>query len=129
MPSSFARTDRQAEEMKRALSAIITSELKDPRIPEMLSVTYVDLARDLSFAKVGVSAILDEEGKKQMLKALKGASGFLRHELGARILMRQIPQLQFVIDASIERGAHINSMLNSLSQQFAKQEESDETDN
>ena len=68
----YDRASRQAEELRRGLDAIIRNEIKDPRIPEMFTILKVDLTRDLKYAKVYISVMLQEEAeKKAMLKALK----------------------------------------------------------
>ena len=113
----YDRISRQAEEMRRGLDAIIRSEVKDPRIPEIFSILKVDLTRDLKYAKVHISVMLEDENeKKAMLKALKGASGFIRRELGRRIILRSMPELSFVLDDSIEYSVHINHLLEQISQ-------------
>ena len=73
----YDRASRQAEELRRGLDAIIRNEIKDPRIPEMFTILKVDLTRDLKYAKVYISVMLQEEAeKKAMLKALKGAVSY-----------------------------------------------------
>ena len=121
----YDRASRQAEELRRGLDAIIRNEVKDPRIPEMFSILKVDLTRDLKYAKVYISVMLKEEAeKKAMLKALKGASGFIRRELGKKIIIRSMPELSFVLDDSIEYSVHINRLL----EQISTKEEDAKTD-
>ncbi len=110
----FDRVDRQAEELRRGLDAILRSEVKDPRIPEMFSITNVELTRDLKYAKVSVSAMVSEQEKKDMLKALRSATGFIRHALGQRVILRSIPELSFVFDDSIAYSVHISSLLREI---------------
>ena len=67
----YDRVDRQAEELKRGLDSVIRNQVKDPRIPEVFSITNVELARDLKHAKVSISAMTaDEKQVKEMLTAL-----------------------------------------------------------
>ncbi len=110
----YDRSDRYNEEIKRGLTEILQHEVKDPRVPELLSVTRVEAARDLSSAKIYVSAMIDETQAKAMLKFFKDASGYLRHELGRRVLLRAIPELQFIWDRNIEYGVHIAGVLRSI---------------
>ena len=111
----YDRASRQAEELRRGLDAIIRNEIKDPRIPEMFTILKVDLTRDLKYAKVYISVMLQEEAeKKAMLKALKGASGFIRRELGKKVIIRSMPELTFVLDDSIEYSVHINQRLETI---------------
>ena len=109
----YHRTDRIAEEMKREISSIIR-ELKDPRIPALTSIIAVRVTKDLRYAKVFVSVLTDEEKKTAAVKGLNGAAGFIRKELGARIVLRATPELTFVGDSSIEYGAKINRILNEI---------------
>ena len=101
---------RMAQDMKRELIAII-QEMKDPRVTGgLLTVTRLDVTPDLDQAKVHIS-VLDKSNEAQVLKGLKSASGYLRRELGRTLNLRNTPQLSFVPDDSIDKGAHILSML------------------
>lgn len=112
----FDRVDRQAEEIRRGLDNILRNQVKDPRIPEVFSITGVELARDLKHAKVSISAMTaTEQEKKDMLKALRSASGFIRHALGQEVILRAIPELTFVVDDSIAYSVHIASLLRDIS--------------
>ncbi|MDO4618391.1 MAG: 30S ribosome-binding factor RbfA [Clostridia bacterium] len=101
------------EEVRRALAEIIR-ELKDARIPLMTSVVSVSVTNDLSYAKVYVSVMGDEETKKKALQGLKSAAGFVRREVGRRIDIRHTPEILFELDTSIEHGAHINDIISKL---------------
>ena len=107
MPSN--RIGRINEEIQRELAALIPT-VKDPRVSGMISVTAVETTPDLKFAKIYVSA-LDKGGEEQVLKGLKSASGYLRRELGRSLNLRYTPELTFVRDDSINKGAHILEML------------------
>ena len=111
---SFKRTDRISEEVKKELSSVIR-ELKDPRIPMMTSVVKVDVTNDLRYAKAYISVMGTEEEKKDAIKGLTAAAGFVRREIGSRIKLRCVPEFSFVIDTTIEYGAHINKLLNDIS--------------
>ena len=89
------RQNRIAEEIKKNLDRIIREELRDPRVCGTFSITRVEPTRDLRIAKVYIS-VLEEEGLEDMIKALKGASGLLRHALGARLSVRHTPELIFL---------------------------------
>lgn len=112
MPA-YNRIDRISEEVKRELSLII-HEMKDPRLSGMVSVIGVRVTKDLKFAKAFISVLGSEEEKKNVLDALKSAAGFIRKEIGHRINLRATPEFSFVIDDSIEYGAHINEVLKNL---------------
>lgn len=103
------RIGRINEEIQRELSALIRT-VKDPRVTGMISVTAVDTTPDLKFAKIYIS-VLDKSDCDQVLKGLKSASGYLRRELGRSLNLRNTPELTFVQDDSIDKGAHILDML------------------
>ncbi|MCM3782915.1 30S ribosome-binding factor RbfA [Neobacillus mesonae] len=107
------RTGRVSEQIKKELSLLIQSELKDPRIG-FITVTGVDVTNDLSQAKIYLSVLGEEEQKNNSLKALEKASGFLRSELGKRIRLRHVPELIFKIDESIEYGSRIEKLLTEI---------------
>lgn len=106
------RTVRISEEMKREISAIIQSELKDPRLSHLISVTNAKVTKDLRYAKVYVSIMGNDEEKKNALEGLKSAAGFIRREVGHRIQLRYTPEIQFELDNSIEHGAYISKLIN-----------------
>ncbi len=113
MPSF--RNDRIQEEMKREIDKIIRDELSDPRLKKgTLSITRVDVTRDLSYARVYVS-VLEDGMKADILKALKSAAGFIRRELMRGMNLRYTPELQFIEDNNIAYGIHINEILKQVS--------------
>ena len=108
MPSN--RIGRINEEIQRELSALLRT-VKDPRLQGgLLTVTHVDTTSDLRQCRVYVSA-LNKDREQEMLRGLKSAAGYLRRELGAALQLRYTPELQFVADDSIEKGAHVLEML------------------
>ena len=112
--ANYSRIDRISEEVKRELSMIIR-ELKDPRLTKsVVSVINVNVTKDLKFAKAYISVLGKEEVQKDAMDALRSASGFIRKEVGRRINLRNTPEFTFVLDNSIEYGAHINQVLKNL---------------
>lgn len=107
------RINKINEEVHRELASIIR-ELKDTRIPLMTSIVAVSVTNDLSYAKVYVSVMGDEETQKNALAGLKSAAGFVRRELGRRVQLRHTPEIQFELDRSIEHGAYINKIISEL---------------
>lgn len=107
------RINKINEEMRRELSAIMR-EVKDSRIPMMTSIVAVNVTNDLSYAKIYVSVMGNEEVQKKALEGLKSAAGFMRRELGRKMTIRHTPELVFELDRSIEHGAHINEVISSL---------------
>lgn len=111
MPSY--KNNRMSEDIHRELPDIIR-QLKDPRISSMLTVVRVDLAGDGSHCKVYISSLLGEEDTGQSVKGLRSAAGFVRRELFSRLKMRKSPEIQFIADNSIAKGAEITRKLQSL---------------
>ncbi|NHN28337.1 30S ribosome-binding factor RbfA [Paenibacillus agricola] len=107
------RVGRVGEQIKKELSQIIQSELKDPRIG-FITVTGVELTNDLSQAKVFLSVLGTDEQKVETLKVLSRSSGFIRSEIAKRVRLRKVPDLIFGLDSSIDYGSHIEKILGQL---------------
>ena len=108
--NSFSRKDRVAEQIRRELAELIRTELKDPRVG-MISITDVEVTADYAHAKVFFSTLAGSEHVAEVLIGLQKASGFLRRELGKRISIHMTPQLHFVFDQSLERGADLSLLI------------------
>ena len=107
---SFSRKDRVAEQIRRELAELIRSELKDPRVG-MISITDVEVTADYAHAKLFFSTLAGSEHVAEVMTGLQKASGFLRRELGKRISIHMTPQLHFVFDESLERGADLSQLI------------------
>jgi ribosome-binding factor A len=110
---SFKRSDRVAEAIKREVSLMIYQEVKDPRV-HFVTVTDVKITDDLRYAKIFVSVLGDEATRKESLEGLVNAKGFLRSELGRKIGLRYTPDIQFVLDQSLDHALKIRTLLNSI---------------
>lgn len=115
------RTDRISEEIRRVMSDIIMNEIKDPRLPEFVSVTGVRVVKDLKHAKVFISVLGTPEEKAEAIRALVHAAGFIRREIGHRVRIRYTPELHFELDDSIEHGIHINRLITETMARSAQQ--------
>ena len=115
------KINRVTSDIRLALSDILR-EVKDPRVSKLLSIVKLDVSGDMSYAKVYVSAIEGRDKTEESVKALKGAAGYIRRELGARLKLRKVPELRFVADDSIEVSAKISRIVNN----FDKEENADE---
>ena len=108
--NKLARTN---DDIQRVIAAKLR-EVKDPRVQQgMISVTRVETTGDLRYSRIWLS-VLGRENEKEFRRGLKSASGWLRRELGSSLSLRYTPELVFELDHSIEYGAHINDMINSL---------------
>lgn len=109
MPKEFSRTRRVGEQIQRDLAQLIHDEIKDPRVG-MVTVNAVEVSRDLGHAKVYVTS-LEERDHEETIQALSHAAGFLRRELGRRLMLRTIPQLHFHYDESVEKGSRLSALI------------------
>ncbi len=92
----------------------IASDVKDPRL-SMVTVVAVSCASDLSYARVKVSVLADQPEREQVLRVLRGMTGYLRHLLGERLEhMRRIPKLDIRLDESIAYGVRVSQLLEEL---------------
>lgn len=107
---SFSRKDRVSEQIRREVAELIRSEVKDPRVG-MVSITDVEVTPDYAHAKVYFSTLAGSERLDEVMAGLQKASGFLRRELGRRIRIHTTPQLHFVFDQSLERGADLSKLI------------------
>ena len=108
------RSGRINEEMRKELSNIIRTTIKDPRLSAMVSVTQVEATKDLRYAKVYVSIFGSEEEKNSTLAALKNSAVFMRKEIGHSMNLRYTPELIIEIDNSIEHGMHMEAIFKSI---------------
>ncbi|MCL2562779.1 MAG: 30S ribosome-binding factor RbfA [Oscillospiraceae bacterium] len=120
------KLQRINEDIARELSVLLR-EVKDPRVRQgMVSVLAVDTTADLKFCKVYLS-VLGLEDEKRMSKGLESAAGHLRRALGQALDLRHTPELIFKLDKSMEHGAHVSKILQSL-EDTADDTRDDETD-
>ncbi len=106
MPREFSRNQRLGAQLQRILSELIRFETKDPGLVDV-SLTIVELSKDLSVAKIYFSLLNPDDDPQPALEGLQRASGFLRHRLGNDLSVRHVPELRFVHDDSIAHGAEI----------------------
>ena len=108
-PKDFKRSERVAGQLRRDLARLIKQEVKDPEVG-FVSLSDVEVTRDLSHAKVFIT-VFEPEKAKESLKALRRASTFLRLRLSQELRLRHVPELHFVHDDSVERGSHIDELI------------------
>lgn len=107
------RTLQVGEMLREELTDIIRRDVKDPRVG-FFSLTRVDVTGDLRNARVYVSVYGNDEERAQTLDALRSASGYIRHHLKPRLRMRQIPELEFRDDRSMEHAEQLTRTINEL---------------
>lgn len=127
MRKTSHKNERVNGEVQRELGNIIRSDIKDPRIAPLTSVTDVEVTPDLKYCKVYISVLGDEEMGQQTILGLKSASGYIRRELARRINLRNTPELNFVLDTSIAYGMAMSKKIDEvMSAQKANEVEEDE---
>lgn len=104
------RKDKIAGLIQKNISEIIQFDLKDPKIG-FITITDCEVTSDLSYAKIYVSFLGQTARQEAGMKALNRSKGYLRTQLGKRMSIRKIPELQFYIDDSLERGNKIEQII------------------
>jgi ribosome-binding factor A len=108
----FSRTDRVGQQIQKEVALILQREIKDPRLG-MITVSAVEVSRDLAYAKVFITSLdnHDEDKSKLIMKILGDAQGFVRSLLGKRIRARIVPEIKFVMDTSLIEGMRISNLV------------------
>lgn len=127
MAKAFKRTDRVSQEIKKTIALVLQREVKDPRIG-MVTVSDVEVSRDLAYAKVYVTFLFDEKEKiDEALKGLKEASGYIRSLVGSAVKMRVTPELQFIYDTSLVEGMRLSNVVSdAIAQDERKRSDNDQ---
>ena len=117
------RPEKVAHLMRREVADILERKLRDPGLVSTVTVTDVQVTHDLSFAKIFVTVLGDEKARAQAMDALKRATGFVRHELGDRLELREVPELRFEYDVSLDRGHRVEDLLRKIEKGEAVRDE------
>ncbi len=124
---SQRRIERLNSLLKEVISDVIRKQVKNPHLPNLTTITGVDVTRDLKHAKVFVSVIGDEQVKKKAIDALQSASGFISVHSSKQVVLRYFPELTFIIDNSVEKQMRIDSLISKIEEE-RKQREPEEDD-
>ena len=119
MPSNSGRMNKINEELKKAISNVISVVLKNPHLTGLITVTKVDTSPDLKVAHVYVSMI-GTQSKKNNLAILKRSAGFVRSSIARKVNLRTTPEIVFMFDDSIEYGAKIDEILKNITNDLKK---------
>lgn len=122
MPSNGNRMNKVDEVIKKEVGTIISTELKNPHLTGLISVTKVKTTPDFRYSKVYVSMI-GEKSRKQNLSILKQCSGYIRSMLAKKVNFRITPELVFEFDESLEYGAKIDEILKDITKDLKKGED------
>ncbi|ASM53401.1 ribosome-binding factor A [Pseudoalteromonas nigrifaciens] len=125
----FSRTDRVAQQIQKEIAVILQREIKDPRLG-MVTVSAVEVSRDLSYAKIFITVFntQDDNAAKQSANVLNEATGYIRSLLGKRIRARIMPELKFLVDNSLMEGMRISNLVDSIIREDNAKHVADETD-
>lgn len=125
------RTDRLNSLLKEVIAEVIKRQVKNPHVSELVTVTGVDITKDLRHAKVFFSVIGDQTAKLDTLQALEEAAGFIAHAASKKVVLRYFPTLHFKLDEGVSRHMRIEELLHNIenerSQRVDDEEEHDGT--
>ncbi|HEX3641504.1 MAG TPA: 30S ribosome-binding factor RbfA [Ktedonobacteraceae bacterium] len=116
------RQEKLGELIAAELSELLRTRVKDPRVG-FASITHVEVSGDLRHAKVFVSVMGSPEERDATMQGLKNATGFLRHELATRLVLRYMPEIVFKLDKSIEEGSRILDLIQKVEQEDRQRSE------
>jgi ribosome-binding factor A len=111
------RTDRLNSLLKEVISEVIRKEVRNPHVTELVTVTRVQISKDLRHAKVFISVIGSEQDKIGTIEALNSAAGFIAVQSSQKVVMRYFPELKFKLDDSVEKHMRIEELLNKISKE------------
>lgn len=121
------RIERLNSLLKEVISEVVTREVRDPRVASLLTITSVDISKDLHYAKVYISVIGTPVEKEQTIEALQSAAGFIAVNASKKVVMRYFPSLTFKLDSSVDHQMRINSLLEKIhDEQKSRNSEQDE---
>ena len=113
---AFSRSDRVRKALMREIADIIKTDLKDHRLDDqVISVTDVELSKDISIAKVYISILAEESVQADLMTILMSYTGKIRKAVGHRVQLRHTPEIQLFLDHSLERGMKLQQLLDKIS--------------
>ena len=128
MKKRSIKNTRVNTEVQRELSNILRGGIKDPRVAPWTSVVAVEVAPDLKTSKAYISVLGDEKAQQDTLKGLQSAEGYIRRELARTLNMRNTPEIQFVLDQSIEYGVRMSRKIDEVTKGMATEKTEGEDD-
>lgn len=122
------RVDRLNSLLKEVITEVIQRDVRNPHVNHLLSITRVDITKDLHHAKVYISVIGTAEEKEETVKALQSAAGFIAVNSSKKVTMRYFPELTFKLDDSVDKHMRIDALLNDISAEREAREKEHPTD-
>jgi ribosome-binding factor A len=108
------RVDRLNSLLKEVLSEVIMQDVRNPHVSRLITVTKVDISKDLHHAKVYISVIGTQQEKDETLQALESAAGFIAVHASKKVVMRHFPTLTFKLDTSVDKQIRIDTLLGQI---------------
>lgn len=116
------RTDRLNSLLKEVISEVIRNEVKNPHVHQLITVTAVEITKDLRNAKVFVSVIGTEHEKQETLKALQSAAKFIAITASKEVVIRFFPELHFKLDDTVDQQMRVDGLLRQISEERSSRE-------
>ncbi len=126
---SAQRTERLNSLLKEVISEVIRRDVRNPHVNELVTVTRVDITKDLHYAKVYISVIGDAAAKAETLAALQSAAGFIAVNSSHKVVMRYFPTLTFKLDDSVDKHMRVATLLSEISHEKKMRDEKNEASN
>lgn len=111
---SGRRIERINSLLKEVVSDVIRKEVKNPHLPELITITHVEVTKDLRYAKVYVSVLGSEAEKTTAIETLQSASGFIGVHASKQVVMRYFPELTFILDDSLDQQIRIDQLVSEI---------------
>jgi ribosome-binding factor A len=122
------RVDRLNSLLKEVISEVIRKDVHNPHVAQLLTVTRVDITKDLHYAKVYVSVIGSEQEKAETLAALNSAAGFIAVNASQKVVMRYFPALTFKLDDSVDKQMRIEKLLSQIGEERKNRDHEESSD-
>jgi ribosome-binding factor A len=122
------RTDRLNSLLKEVISEVIHRDVRNPHLNEFVSITRVDITKDLHHAKVYVSIIGTDAQKSESIAALQSAAGFIAVNASKKVVMRYFPELRFILDDSVDKHMRIQQLLSDISEERETRRKDDKSE-
>jgi ribosome-binding factor A len=100
--------------LKEVISEVIRRDVRNPHVNQLITVTQVEITKDLHHAKVSISVIGTPQEKEETIKALQSAAGFIAIQSSRKVVMRYFPELTFKLDCSVDQQFKIDSLLTEI---------------
>lgn len=119
------RTDRLNSLLKEVITEVIRRDVRNPHVNELVTVTRVDISKDLHYAKVYISVIGTEQQKTETIQALQSAAGFIAVNASKKVVMRYFPSLTFKLDDAVDKHMRIEELLQEIKAKEGNREPND----